>query len=269
MIKYVRLTGVIVAMDEFPGRIVYILDDSSGANIEVTCAAPSKPSLTEEGSSGGLEAATSNNNPVLKQAPVQSASAEPQELISPDGPNLTNVEVGSVVKIKGGIGVFRDQKQIRLKVITIIGDTNAEVKCWNDVAKFKRDVLSQPWVVSPEDEEKCRLEVDREARWKMEEEAKRKKEELRRHLGEKNRELREKHRQTREAQENLRNNDKSREKHQKAKPEQENTRDINDGAKKRKVRDRRNEGLDAENRVNYPSKAARRRAAGKYDALGI
>ena len=103
-------------------------------------------------------------------------------LISPDGPNLTNIDVGSVVKVKGGIRIFREQKQIRLKVITILGDTNAEIKCWNDMMKFRRDVLSKPWVVTAEEEEKCRLEVDMEARWKLEEEAKRKKDELRRHL---------------------------------------------------------------------------------------
>jgi hypothetical protein len=244
MIKYVRLTGVIVAADEHFGRMVYTLDDSSGVNIEVTCAAPPRPSLDEAGG-----AAASNTKPVSGPATVKPGAVKPQELISPDGPNLTNIDVGSVVKVKGGIGIFREQKQIRLKVITILGDTNAEVKCWNDVMKFKRDVLSKPWVVTAEEEEKCRLEIDREARWKLEEEAKRKKDELRRHLKQRARELREEQGKGKEGEENLRDGDEA--------------------VKKRKVKDKQSEGVDPANRANYPSKAARRRAAGKYDALGI
>jgi hypothetical protein len=248
MIKYVRLTGVIVAVDEFPGRMVYTLDDSSGVNIEVTCAAPPKSS-SDEGGNGDAPDAASNTKPVSDPSPVDPGTAKPQELISPDGPNLTNIDIGSVVKVKGGIGIFREQKQIRLKVITVLGDTNAEVKCWNDVVKFKRDVLSMPWVVTAEEEDKCRLEVDREARWKIEEEAKRKKDALRRHLKQKARELREEQRKGKEGE--------------------GNSRDGDEGVKKRKVRDKQGEGLDPVNRANYPSKAARRRAAGKYDALGI
>lgn len=249
MIKYVRLTGVIVAVDEFPGRMVYTLDDSSGVNIEVTCAAPPKPSSRDTEMLAGLEASTSTTKPVSVPAPVKPITPNPQELISPDGPNLTNILVGSVVKVKGGIGIFREQKQIRLKTITILGDTNAEVKSWNDVLEFRRDVLSKPWVVTPEEEEQCRLECDREARWKIEEEAKRKRNELRRHLKERSRELREKQKK-REA-------------------EDENSMDRNDGVVKTKGPERYGEGLDHVNRVNYASKAARRRAAGKYDALGI
>lgn len=247
MIKYVRLTGVIVAVDEFSGWMVYTLDDSSGVNIEVTCAAPPKLPEIGGGHAGALDAENSNTKPASGAATIKPAIAEPQILISPDGPDLTNIDVGSVVKVKGGIRVFREQKQIRLKVITILGDTNAEIKCWNDMMKFRSDVLSKPWVVTAEEEEKCRLEVDREARWRIEEEAKRKKDELRRHL--RARELREEKR--------------------KAKDGEENSNDEDEVVKKRKVKDKQGEGLGPINRVNYPSKAARRRAAGKYDALGI
>jgi hypothetical protein len=245
MIKYVRLTGVIVAVEEFFGRMVYTLDDSSGVNIEVTCAAPPKPLLDEGKVVAAPDAAASYTKPVSGPAPA----ANPQGFISPDGPVLTNIDVGSVVKVKGSIGIFREQKQIRLNVITLLGDTNAEVKCWNDVMKFRRDILSKPWVVTAEEEEECRLEVDREARWKIEEETKRKKDELRRHLKQRGRELREEQRKGKEVE--------------------EISRDGDGVAKKRKIKDKQSEGLNPVNRVNYPSKAARRRAAGKYDALGI
>jgi hypothetical protein len=249
MIKYVRLTGVIVAVDEFLGWMVYTLDDSSGINIQVTCLAPPKPPEIEKENAGTADTATSNTKQASDPAPDQIVIAEPQKLISPDGPNLTNIDVGSVVKVKGGIRIFREQKQIRLKVITILGDTSTEVKCWHDMIKFRTDVLSKPWVVTPEEEEKCRLEVDREARWRIEQEAKRKKDELRRHLKQKARELQEERR--------------------KAKGREENPKGGGEGVKKGEVKDKQGEGLNPVNRVNYPSKAARRRAAGKYDALGI
>jgi hypothetical protein len=249
MIKYVRLTGVIVAADEFPGRMVYTLDDSSGVNIEVTCAAPPKLPETEGGIAGAVTATNSKIKPVSGHAIVTPLVAETRALISPDGPDLTNIDVGSVVKVKGGIGVFREQKQIRLKIITVLGDTNAEIKCWNDMMRFRRDVLSKPWVLTAEEEEKCRLEVDREARWKLEEEAKRKKDELRRHLKQKAKELREEKRKSKDGEENLNDGDEV--------------------VKKRKVKEEQSKGLDPMNRANYPSKAARRRAVGKYDALGI
>lgn len=249
MIKYVRLTGVIVAAEEIFGRMIYTLDDSSGVNIEVICAAPPKPMLDVGGNTATPDSAASNTKPVSGPAPVEPGAAKPQEFISPDGPNLTDIDVGSVVKVKGGIGIFREQKQIRLKIITILGDTNAEIKCWNDMMKFRRDVLSKPWVVTAEEEEKCRLEVDREARWKLEEEAKRKKYELQRHLKQRSRELREEQKEGKEREENSKERDED--------------------VKKRKAKDKQGDGLDPVNRVNYPSKAARRRAAGKYDALGI
>jgi hypothetical protein len=249
MIKYVRLTGVIVAAEENFGRMFYTLDDSSGVNIEVTCAAPPRPSLDEGGNAAAPNVAAPTTKPASGPAPVEPAAAKRQECISPDGPNLTDIDVGSVVKVKGGIGIFRGQKQIRLKIITIIGDTNAEIKCWNDMMEFRRDILNKPWVVTAEEEEKCRLEVDREARWRIEEEAKRKKDQLRRHLKQREKELRKEQR--------------------KGKEEEENSKDGYEVVKKRKVKDKQSEGLDPVNRVNYPSKAARRRAAGKYDALGI
>ena len=249
MIKYVRLTGVIVAAEENSGRMIYTLDDSSGINIEATCAAPPRPSLDERGITAVPNVAAPTTKPVSGPALVEPGAAKRQKYISPDGPNLTDIDVGSVVKVKGGIGIFRGQKQIRLKVITIIGDTNAEIKCWNDMMEFRRDVLSKPWVVTAEEEEKCRLEVDREARWRIEEEAKRKKDQLRRHLKQREKELREEQK--------------------KGKEEEENSKDGYEVVKKRKVKDKQSEGLDPVNRVNYPSKAARRRAVGKYDALGI
>ena len=283
MIKYVRLTGVIVAVDEFPGGICLTLDDSSGATIDATCAAPVKPALALVPGVGytGVNGLGTTLEPVAITTDYmidtsKTTATEPQELISPDGPNLTNIDVGSVVKIKGGIRVFRGQRQIRLKSIVILGDTNAEVKCWNDVVKFKREVLSSPWVVSPEEEERCRLEEDREARWKKEEEIKRKRDELKRHLKERARELREAQREREGGGENAKEREhaEKRRKHREMSGDVESARSREDREKRRKHRDRERsgdleivkgadaeekrskrtetaaEGLNSENRVN-------------------
>lgn len=251
------MTGVVVAVDEFSGRIVLTIDDSSGINIEATCVAPPKPEAPPL-------------DPVERAkyiAEKRAAPTKPEELISPDGPNLTNIDVGSVVKIKGGITIFREQKQVMLKSIVILGDTNAEVKCWNEVAVFHREVLSKPWIVTSEEEASCRREADAEKELEREEEQsmkeaaeKKKKKELRRHLKEKRLQLQEKHRQA--------DSDGDKSKGSSTKRGASGLREAGHGEKRKKERGN-SEGLDPENKVNYPSRAARKRAAGKFDALGI
>ena len=39
-IKWVRVTGVVVAVDEYAGKNVYTVDDSSGMCVECVCVAP-------------------------------------------------------------------------------------------------------------------------------------------------------------------------------------------------------------------------------------
>ena len=46
-VKWVRVTGVIVAVDEYAGRNVYTVDDSSGMCIECVCVTPTPPPKTE------------------------------------------------------------------------------------------------------------------------------------------------------------------------------------------------------------------------------
>jgi len=230
-IKWVRLTGVIVAVDQFDNRMVLTLDDSSGLNIEATCTAPPRESI--------LLPQIQENTTKASERPTAQVLTQ---LISPDGPNLTNIDVGAVVKMKGGINIWRDQKQIRLKAITLIKDTNDEVKCWNDALAFKKDIISKPWVVSAEEEERCHKEAMIEDQWK------------RRTV------------KGKEVEREIRKEDKEAayvEKRKKRKAEESGATE-----KQKKRKDEKN-GLDPANRANYPSKAARLRAAGKFDTLGF
>jgi hypothetical protein len=57
------------------------------------------------------------------------------------------IHVGTVLKVKGTIGEFRE-RQVELKRVFLVKDTNEEVVFWAGVAKHRRDVLSKPWMLS-------------------------------------------------------------------------------------------------------------------------
>lgn len=60
------------------------------------------------------------------------------------------VHVGSVLKVKGTITSFR-QRQIDLKRVFVVKDTNEEATFWAGVAEHRRKVLSRPWVLTEDD----------------------------------------------------------------------------------------------------------------------
>ncbi|OBT82203.1 hypothetical protein VE02_08671 [Pseudogymnoascus sp. 03VT05] len=155
-IKWVRLTGIIVAMDEFYNRVCITIDDGSGATIEATCLAPPRPEAT----------ATVAAIAVSTSRPADDA------MVSPDGPKLRGVDIGAVVKVKGGIREFRGVRQVAMKAISILGDTRAEVGAWREGVRFREEVLRVPWVVTGEEERRCREEAGGE-RWRVEEEERR------------------------------------------------------------------------------------------------
>ncbi|KAH6680303.1 hypothetical protein B0J14DRAFT_262465 [Halenospora varia] len=155
-VKWVRLTGVVVAVDEFTERRVWRLDDSSGVCVECTAPVP---------------AAEAPNGVVVVTKPQTDSKSKPRNdstNMAKAGPSVTNpnipwdeVDVGTVVKVKGGISNFRDQKQVEVIKIEVLRSTDQEVKCWDEVVKFKREVLDVPWVVTPEQEERCRRRAGR------------------------------------------------------------------------------------------------------------
>ena len=55
--------------------------------------------------------------------------------------------MGTILKVKGTIAFFRT-RQIELKRVFLVKDTNEEVMYWASLAQFRRDVLAQPWVLT-------------------------------------------------------------------------------------------------------------------------
>lgn len=64
------------------------------------------------------------------------------------------IEIGAVVKAKGTIDSFRNVRQLELKRLFLIKDTNAEAAAWSKTAEWKRKTLSTPWVLTQSQREK-------------------------------------------------------------------------------------------------------------------
>lgn len=140
-IKWVRIVGVVVAIDEFSGFRAYTIDDSSSVCIEamISLSAPT----------GDL---TANAAPTFV-APTGS-------LAQPVTP-YDHIDVGSVLDVKGALTTFRDIRQVKVEKMTCLRGTAAEMKLWAKRAAFRRDVLEKPWVVQDKVLRKCRKEAER------------------------------------------------------------------------------------------------------------
>lgn len=256
-----KLTGVVVAMDEFAsgknrGILVITLDDSSGTNIECTCAAPPKAASHLSSQIQPIVATRPNGFDIKKESARRKdgtieAKDNAKEVLghSPDGPILAGVEIGSVIKAKGGLGLFRGQKQVRLKRIEVLRSTSKEIIAWKEIAAFQKDVLGRPWQVGMDDEARCKALYLKEGIWKTEEDN--------------NNRLRSKGGR-------LRNNTGSRMRNcfeNGSLVATEVGREEQD--EKKTERPWLEKGLGLETKANYASKSARMRAAMKHDSLGI
>jgi hypothetical protein len=101
----VRLIGVIVAVEEKDYRWIFHLDDSSGANIEVTC--PKERSPLPAPTSGAPTLSTNNEGPRRNNCMGRTLSG--------NAIDMRDIDLGTVVKVKGGISEFWDVKQITLE----------------------------------------------------------------------------------------------------------------------------------------------------------
>lgn len=128
-----RVVGVVVAIDNFSGRRVFTIDDSSGACIE---------------------AATPYN---------EKAASAPLGLPGTTGPHA-DIDVGAVVDVKGALATFRDELQVRIERVTRVPSTGDEVALWEKRARFGREVLARPWVLAPGDVLRAREEAEQEDR---------------------------------------------------------------------------------------------------------
>lgn len=133
-IQFVYLVGVVVSYEDFhEKRWLLIIDDSSGATIEVSCPKP------EEKADGNPDQASKDGSELdgIRLAEVQARAN-----------TIASIDVGSVISVRGKVGTFRDTRQIHLERVAIVPDTNAELKFVEQRTKLRVEVLSKPWIVS-------------------------------------------------------------------------------------------------------------------------
>ncbi|KAI1768594.1 hypothetical protein GGR53DRAFT_382406 [Hypoxylon sp. FL1150] len=131
-IRWVRVVGVVVAIDEYYGRRIYTVDDSTGECIECSLDVP-KP---VDGARQDISKATTTN-------PTEAAP-------------YSDIDVGMVIDVKGSTKIFRDQKQINIQKLQRVRSTNQEVQFWNKIRDFRRDVLDRPWVLERREVRRCK-----------------------------------------------------------------------------------------------------------------
>ncbi|KAH7367622.1 hypothetical protein B0T11DRAFT_275694 [Plectosphaerella cucumerina] len=147
-IHYARIVGVIVAIDDFPGRHVFTIDDGSGACIETNVQVTKKPAALQ------FDGAT------------QAYSFAPPQLLF-KVPECASLDVGQVVDIKGSLSTFRGEMTMQILKVKILQSTEDEVVLWERRTAFQRDVLSKPWVLTERQVRRCRKEAEEDKKVKQ------------------------------------------------------------------------------------------------------
>ncbi|KAK7992783.1 Protein stn1 [Apiospora saccharicola] len=136
-IFWVRIVGVVVAIDSFYGRRIYTIDDSSGACIECCVTLPPAPDKPD------------NNNP--------------NPLLPPPPPDpYPGIETGLVVDIKGSLTVFRNTPQIAVAKMVHLRSTGAEVAFWGKIRAFRDETLAKPWFVDADTARRLKRENEKD-----------------------------------------------------------------------------------------------------------
>lgn len=142
-----RLVGLIVAIETISSYFSLLtLDDGSGACIEIK--------INHRKMQAGDEAEYPSNTNV-DNLDVLMHLGLPTILV-----DKQPIDIGTVVKVRCTISVYRRTRQLELKKTLVVKDTNAEAAAWKEVAEYKRDVLARPWVLTTSDQDR----IDRETR---------------------------------------------------------------------------------------------------------
>ncbi|KAI4150913.1 MAG: hypothetical protein L6R39_002127 [Caloplaca ligustica] len=159
-ISWVRLVGVIVAFDIYPNRATMTLDDSSGSTIDLFCRKEVTNNVSAVNTTVDSHGAITLNGGWKPRDDEHTYTTNEGYKV-----NLQGIDIGSVVKVKGGISEFRGDKQVTLERICIshqlLSARNAtQLTAWTENATFYQDILSKPWVVSEYKQQQARIEAE-------------------------------------------------------------------------------------------------------------
>lgn len=141
---------MVVAVDEYPGRKVYTVDDSSGVCIECMVDNP-RPSP----STGNMVIVVGSNSSSKAATTATKTDAHSVPKVPED------VDVGTIVDIKGELALFRDHKQVKVLKTTVLRSTEQEVAFWIRLRDFRRNVLDKPWELTEKQIRRCRKDEER------------------------------------------------------------------------------------------------------------
>ena len=71
----------------------------------------------------------------------------------------SDIDVGHVLDVKGGLKVYRTTKQIEVEKIVHLRSTQQEMHFWNKITQLRREVLSKPWKVDAQERRRCRRQA--------------------------------------------------------------------------------------------------------------
>ncbi|KAH6633231.1 hypothetical protein C7974DRAFT_167951 [Boeremia exigua] len=134
-IRYVRVVGVVVAIDDINFRYTALtLDDGSGTTVELKIVriGPDEQAFKKNSSN-----TTISNVNVVSHVGIFEVTVDDHSL-----------DIGTVLKAKGTISEFRGMKQMELKRVQVVSSTNEELQAWAETAAFKTAILSIPWRIT-------------------------------------------------------------------------------------------------------------------------
>lgn len=139
-----RVIGIVVAIEQYVNRRLYTIDDSSGRNI-LAVVIPPAPAKPKNESTAGEQRTSTDAKPADAQG------------LDP----YADVDVGTVVDVKGGVSAFRNERQINVDKMAIVKSTSQEVVLWEKRERFRREILDVPWLLREKDVRRCRREAER------------------------------------------------------------------------------------------------------------
>ncbi|KAI6708494.1 hypothetical protein JHW43_008990 [Diplocarpon mali] len=189
-VKWVRVTGVVLAVDECRGKRVYVVDDSSGMTVECAAIAPAPaptavvggdgrptrldPLAAEPAAPRSRSSAHANGDARTRlaaacerkvgggHAPRRGEEGQPTPSVQLPAVPWQHIDVGTVVKVKGRVGEWWGTVQIEVVKMDVMRGVDEEVRCWDEVLAFRRGVVGRAWVVGEEMEARLRRERERE-----------------------------------------------------------------------------------------------------------
>jgi hypothetical protein len=136
-IRYISLVAPVVSIEDMYGKYALLtLDDGSGKNIvvKITRLQPQNTNPVDYPTNTNVDNLNIVTNLSRFDVVVEN----------------TVLDIGTVVKVKCTVSEFRNVKQLDLQRIRVVETTEEEVEWWEEVIKWKRDVLGSPWKLSQE-----------------------------------------------------------------------------------------------------------------------